>query len=159
MLAPVPERRTSGGCLGKRDFPIDLEAGTVSCPGGRTRPITSRPCACGQRGATSRRGGCGERALMGARLDSRGRRAVRIEPREDLLLAGLAGMADPEAAEDHRRGRPRIERLIGLLAHRYHARKSRYLGRRTSVLRAAWSAALVNLNPIGAALRARNASW
>ena len=42
-----------------------------------------------------------------------------------------------------------IERLLGLLAHRYGARKSRYIGTRKARLQAAWTAALVNLNPIG----------
>ena len=154
VLAPVPERRPRGERLGKRDFQIDLEIGSVTCPGGRSRPITARPRASGERSATFRRGGCGDCALTGACLDARGRRTLVIEPREDLLLAGIAAMADPDVAEGHRRRRPRIERLISLLAHRYHARKSRYLGRRKALLQAAWSAALVNLNPIGAALRA-----
>ena len=48
-----------------------------------------------------------------------------------------------------RRTRPRIERLLGLLAHRYKARKSRYVGSRKARLQAAWTAALVNLNPLG----------
>lgn len=154
VLAPVPENRPSEGRLGKRDFQIDLQAGTVSCPGGRSRPITARPRASGERSATFRSGGCGQCALIGACLDAGGRRTIVIEPREDLLLAGIAAMADPDRAEGHRRRRPRIERLISLLAHRYGARKSRYFGRRKALLQAAWSAVLVNLNPIGVALRA-----
>jgi len=39
-------------------------------------------------------------------------------------------------------------RLLGLLAHRYKARRSRYLGTRKARLQAAWTAALVKLNPI-----------
>jgi hypothetical protein len=50
-----------------------------------------------------------------------------------------------------------VERLLGLLAHRYGGRKSRYLGRRKAEMQAAWAAALVNLNPIGAALAAKAA--
>lgn len=154
VLAPVPERRRGGGRLSKRDFAIDLEAGTVSCPGGRSQPISARPRASGERSASFRAGGCMGCALTGACLDAQGRRTVVIEPREDLLLAGIAAMADTGEREGHRRRRPRIERLLSLLAHRYHARKSRYFGRQKALLQAAWSAALVNLNPIGAALRA-----
>lgn len=154
VLAPVPESRPRDGRLGKRDFRIDLDANMVSCPGGRSRPISARPRASGERSATFRSGGCGDCALIGACLNAEGRRTVVIEPREDLLLAGIAAMADPDAREGHRRRRPRIERLLSLLAHRYHARKSRYFGRQKSLLQAAWSAALVNLNPIGAAIRA-----
>jgi hypothetical protein len=39
--------------------------------------------------------------------------------------------------------------LLGLLVHRYGARKSRYIGSAKARLQAAWAAALVNLNPIG----------
>jgi hypothetical protein len=62
---------------------------------------------------------------------------------------------DPATAEHLRRTRPRIERLLSLLAHRYRARKSRYRGRRKATLQAAWTAALVNLNPIGLRLAAQ----
>jgi hypothetical protein len=157
VLAPVPERLPPAGRLGKRDFLIDLAAGTVRCPGGRTRPITASPQADGTRVAHFRAVGCGPCPLREACLDARGRRTVEIQPREDLLLAGIAALADPARRERHRRARPRIERLLALLAHRYHARQSRYLGRAKALLQAAWSAALVNLNPIGAALRARPA--
>lgn len=44
-----------------------------------------------------------------------------------------------------------------LIVHRYHARKSRYLGARKATLQAAWTAVLVNLHPIAAALRAQTA--
>jgi transposase len=157
VLAPVPERRPPAGRLGKRDFRIDLAAGTVRCPGGRTRPITARPQADGTRVAHFAGAGCGPCALREACLDARGRRTIQVERREDLLLAGIAALTDPARRERHRRARPRIERLLALLAHRYHARQSRYFGRAKALLQAAWSAALVNLNPIGAALRAEAA--
>jgi transposase len=153
VLAPVPERRPPGGRLAKRDFTIDLVAGTVTCPAGQVAPISPRPDRTGMRRATFRRTDCAGCALADRCQNSEGRRQIPIEPREDLLLAGLAAMADPATREGHRRRRPRIERLLSLLAHRYHARKSRYLGRRKALLQAAWSAVLVNLNPIGAALR------
>lgn len=154
VLAPVPESRPPAGRLAKRDFRIDLSAGTVSCPGGRTRPITATPRADGTRAAQFHAGGCGPCSLREACLDARGRRAIKLAPREDLLLAGHLALADPGRAEHLRRARPRIERLLSLLAHRYRARKSRYFGRAKALFQAAWSAALVNLNPIGAALRA-----
>ena len=53
--------------------------------------------------------------------------------------------------------RPRIKRLLGLIVHRYHARKTRYYGTRKATLQAAWTAVLVNLHPISAALRAQTA--
>jgi len=74
-----------------------------------------------------------------------------------LLLAGRRALADPDIAEHLRRTRPRIERLLGLLAHRYGARKSRYIGSAKARLQAAWAAALVNLNPIGHRLALQHA--
>jgi hypothetical protein len=59
------------------------------------------------------------------------------------------GHSHPDTAEHLRRKRTGIERLLGLLAHRYGARKSRYIGSAKAGSQAAWAAALVNLNPIG----------
>jgi hypothetical protein len=64
------------------------------------------------------------------------------------MIAARQALNDPASAEHLRRCRPRVERLLGLLAHRYNARKSRYIGTRKARLQAAWTAALVNLNPI-----------
>jgi hypothetical protein len=54
-------------------------------------------------------------------------------------------------------GSQSLERLLGLIVHRYRGRKSRYLGARKSAFQAVWTAVLVNLHPIGAALRAQAA--
>jgi hypothetical protein len=74
-----------------------------------------------------------------------------------MMLAARQALADPDTAERLRRQRPRVERLLGLLAHRYGARKSRYIGSKKAQLQAAWAAAIVNLNPIGRRLAAQNA--
>jgi Transposase DDE domain len=83
------------------------------------------------------------------------RRFIRLQDHERLLQAGRRALADPATAEHLGRDRPRIERLLGLLAHRYGARKSRYIGSAKARLQAAWVAALVNLNPIGHRLAAQ----
>ncbi len=131
MLAPVPEPATKAERFGKHNFRIDLTAGTVTCPAGHTAAIPAQP--------------------------SDGRRQVMLERREDLLEAGSEALRDPLQREHLRRTRPLIERLLGLLVHRYHARKSRYRGRRKAAFQAAWTAVLVNLHPIGAALRTQSA--
>jgi Transposase DDE domain len=87
----------------------------------------------------------------------RGGRQIQIEPGERLLLAARQALDDPTTSEHLRRTRPRIERLLGLLAHRYQARKSRYIGAAKARLQAAWTAAVVNLNPIGRRLAADTA--
>lgn len=148
VLAPVPEAPAKGDRLPKRDFSIDLDAGTVTCPAGEVAQIRTEPS--GKRRARFPKAAC-DRCPLRQRCVSpaRGDRQVLLAPDEALLIAARQALDDPDTAEHLRRTRPRIERLLGLLAHRYGARKSRYIGRRKAELQAAWAAALVNLNPIG----------
>src|SRR5215211_4217622 len=153
VLAPVPSGSAGGERLQKRDFEIDLERGTVSCPAGEVAPVRTEPA--GQRRASFAKAAC-DRCPLRQRCvaPSRGIRQVLLAPDEELLIAARQALDDPDTADHLRRTRPRIERLLSLLAHRYGARKSRYLGRQKAELQAAWAAALVNLNPIGRHLAA-----
>lgn len=148
VLAPVQEQPRRGDRLDKRDFLIDIDGATVTCPAGHSAPIgTDRS---GRRRALFNKDLCGPCPLRQRCLGPRSTfRPLRLNPREELLAAGRQALEDPATAEHLRRTRPRIERLLGLLAHRYNARKSRYMGARKARLQAAWTAALVNLNPIG----------
>jgi transposase len=156
VLAPVPEAPARGDKLRKRDFEIDLAAGIVTCPQGQVATIRSEPS--GRRRASFSKRVC-DRCPLRTRCVSpvRGARQIQIEPEEHLLVAARQALDDPTTAEHLRRTRPRIERLLGLLAHRYKARKSRYIGAAKARLQAAWTAALVNLNPIGRRLAAPTA--
>jgi transposase len=155
VLAPVPEAPVKGGRLPKRDFRIDPGRGTVTCPAGQIAQIRTEPS--GRRRARFANAACDHCALRPRCVDARGRRTIELEPQEELLIAARQALDDPATAEHLRRTRPRIERLLGLLAHRYGARKSRYRGRRKSLLQATWTAALVNLNPISSAFAAQSA--
>ena len=146
VLAPVPEAPVKAGRLGKRDFRVDLDAGTVTCPAGQIASIRTEPS--GQRRASFSKRVCDACPLRQRCVTARGARQILIAPDEELLIAARRALEDPATAEHLRRTRPRIERLLGLLAHRYGARKSRYIGRAKARLQAAWAAALVNLNPI-----------
>jgi hypothetical protein len=148
----VPEGKVVADRFGKRDFQFNLEAGTVTCPGGHT--VTISTSKTGFRGANFTREMCRGCPLKASCCPGRPRRQVNIGEHEDLLIAARQALADPATAEHLRRTRPRIERLLGLLAARYGARKSRYIGRPKARLQAAWAAALVNLNPIGRQLAA-----
>jgi hypothetical protein len=153
VLAPLPPVTVHPGRLAKRDFRIDLDAGTVTCPAGAIAAIRAEPS--GQRRARFAKAGCD----VCARRDrcvtpARGDRTILLAAEEELLIAARRALDDPETAEHLRRTRPRVERLLGLLAHRYYARKSRYYGTGKARLQAAWTAALVNLNPIGQRLAA-----
>jgi transposase len=155
VLAPVPEGKIVDDRVAKRDFGIDLDAGTVSCPGAHTVNIsTSRT---GFRGANFTSDMCRPCPLKRACCPGRARRQINLSEHEKLLIAARQALADPDTAEHLRRTRPRIERLLGLLAGRYGARKSRYIGRAKARLQAAWAAALVNLNPIARHLAAQTA--
>jgi Transposase DDE domain/Transposase domain (DUF772) len=146
VLAPVPAGKIEEDVLGKQDFEIDLAEGTVTCPGGHTVPIwtTSK----GYTGASFTPSMCGGCPLKERCCPGRRRRQIRIMEHEHHLQAGRQALKDPASSEHLRRTRPRIERLLGLLANRYGARKSRYIGSAKARLQSAWAAALVNLNPI-----------
>jgi hypothetical protein len=155
VLAPVPAGKVVEGRLGKQDFQIDLDAGTVACPAGHTVAISTSKN--GLRSASFPAGACKDCPLKAACCPGRARRQINLVEHEEHLLAARRVLADPVSAEHLRRTRPRIERLLGLLAGRYGARKSRYIGRQKARLQAAWAAALVNLNPISRHLAAQTA--
>jgi hypothetical protein len=155
VLAPVPEGKVVEDRFGKHDFAIDLEHGTVSCPARHTVQIGVS--TKGFRQASFSAKVCGGCPLKARCCPGRARRQVKLGEHDELLLAARRALADPDTAEHLRRGRPRIERLLGLLAHRYGARKSRYIGSAKARLQAAWAAALVNLNPIGHRLASQTA--
>ena len=148
VLAPVPEAPLKEGRLSKREFEIDIGAAAVTCPAGQLAPIRTEPS--GQRRASFAKAACDACPLREQCVTpAKGRRQLLIASEEEHLIAARQALDDPETAEHLRRTRPRIERLLGLLAHRYGARKSRYLGQAKAELQAAWAAANVNLNPIG----------
>ena len=154
VLAPLAPGMTKPGRFGKRDFHIDLDAATVTCPAGETTPIRTEPR--GARRARFAKAACDRCALRDRCVQPAGGfKAVLLAPEEELLIAARQALDDPPTAEHLRRTRPRVERLLGLLAHRYKARRSRYIGTRKARLQAAWTAALVNLNPISRHLAAQ----
>jgi transposase len=160
VLAPVHSTSPKDGAIPKDEFRIDLETDTVTCPQGKTTPIykprPSGPSQTGTRVARFSRTDCEPCPLRG-RCAPSGRRDIRISRREDLRQAALQALSDPDERDHLYQVRPRIERLLGLIVHRYRGRKSRYLGTRKSAFQALWTAVLVNLHPIGAALRAEAA--
>jgi transposase len=157
VLAPVHSSSPKDGTIPKEDFAIDLVSDTVTCPQGKRAPIykprPGRPHVRADRVARFARADC-EPCPLRQRCAPGGRRDVRISRREDLRQAALRALSDPAEHDHLKRTRPRIERLLGLVVYRYRARKSRYLGKRKTTFQALWTAVLVNLHPIGAALRA-----
>jgi hypothetical protein len=160
VLAPVHSSSPKDGTITKEEFVIDLESDTVTCPQGHTTPIykprANRRTNTGERVARFAREDC-EPCPLRPRCTPGGQRDIRIRRREDLRQAALRALSDRAELEHLNRTRPRIERLLGLIVHRYHGRKSRYFGARKSAFQAVWTAVLVNLHPIAAALRTQAA--
>jgi len=146
VLAPVPDGTITEGRVGKRDFTIDPAAGTVTCPAGHTATITTSKK--GVRSARIARAVCGACPLKDQCCPGRPNRQIELSEHEELIIAAREALNDSDTATHLRHTRPRIERLLGLLAVRYGARKSRYIGSGKATLQASWAAALVNLNPI-----------
>jgi hypothetical protein len=161
VLAPLHLTRTADETkLDKDQFTVDLAEGKVTCPEGKKaniqKPRSYWPRTDGVRIAKFTPTQC-EPCPIRERCAPTGTRSIRINRREDLRQAAMRELADPAEIAHLKHTRPRIERLIGLLAHRYHARKTRYCGARKATLQAAWTAVLVNLHPISTALRAQTA--
>jgi transposase len=160
VLAPVHSSSPQDGTIPKEQFVIDLDSDTVTCPQGHTTPIykprANRRTSTGERVARFAREDC-EPCPLRPRCAPGGQRDIRIRRREDLRQAALRALSDHAEVEHLNRTRPRIERLLGLIVHRYHGRKSRYFGARKSAFQAVWTAVLVNLHPIAAALRTQAA--
>ena len=159
VLAKVQSSSPKHGTIPKDEFRIDLQADTVTCPAGNTTPIykTKRRRTDDQtRVARFHENYC-EPCPLKQRCAPTGTRDIRLSRREDLRQAALNLLSDPAERDHLLRVRLRIERLLGLVVHRYKARKSRYLGTRKSCLQALWTAVLVNLHPIAAKLNAQTA--
>jgi hypothetical protein len=156
MLAPVHSTSPKDGTIPKDEFNIDLESDSVTGPQGHTTPIykprAHRRTTTGERVARFAREDC-EPCPLRARCAPGGQRDNRIRRSEDLRQAALQALPDPGESEHLNRTRPSIERRLGLIFHRYHGRKSRYLGARKSTLQTVSTAVLVDLHPICAALR------
>jgi hypothetical protein len=76
----VPPGAAADGRLAKRDFHIELDAGTVTCPAGETAAIRTEPS--GQRRVHFSKHVCGDCLLRERCTTKRGDRQVLIAPDE-----------------------------------------------------------------------------
>jgi Transposase DDE domain len=155
VINPKPLRAAVEGGFTVDDFAVDELAGTVTCPNGRTRPISAtrvatfgalcRACPLRQRCPTSRTG-----------------RKLVLHPRDDLFRQARRDWAtNPDLPARYRRHRPNLERVISQLASRGGRRlKLRYVG---TAANHAWlkrrTAALNLRNLISRGLTRRNGTW
>ena len=126
-MTKVQPATAPGGRFAKDRFDIDLDAGTVTCPGQHT--ATLRGPADGIREA---RFGtvCATCPLRADCTTSTAGRTVKVGPHERLLAAARAEQADPAWQADYRANRPKVERKLAHLVRRWHGgRRARMRGR------------------------------
>jgi IS5 family transposase len=123
VIKPGPLTPAVEGGFTIDDFTTDESAGTVTCPAGVTRRITTRRTVTF--GVACR--GCPLRARCTANKTGR---TLNLHPRDALLRTARASWAaQPALREDYRKYRPNIERVISQVASRGGRRlKLRYLG-------------------------------
>ena len=155
VIKPKPLQAAVQGGFTVDDFTVDRAAGTVGCPVGHTRPISTtgvatfgalcRACPLRSRCTTCKTG-----------------RKLILHDHDDLLRrARRDWAADPQLQDDYRRYRPNVERVISQIASRGGRRlKLRYLG---VAANNAWlkrrTAALNLRNLIGCGLTRRDGTW
>jgi hypothetical protein len=113
------------GHFTKDDFAIDLEAGSVTCPAGRTAPIRHGGHTEAQFGRD-----CLTCPLVARCTTSPDGRTIKLSPHEAHLATGRAAGRDPAWLADYRATRPKVERKLAHLMRRRHGgRRAKVRGR------------------------------
>ena len=120
----------AGGLFSKDRFDIhlgaDLDAGSITCPGGVTAPI--RPARAGG-GTAYFASACPDCPLRAQCTTAASGRTVSVGPYEQTLTDARARQTDPAWTADYRATRPKVERKLGHLVRRHHGgRRARVRG-------------------------------
>jgi hypothetical protein len=123
IMKPAPLRPAVPGGFTIDDFTVDEQAGTVTCPNGLTRRLTSKRTATFGAGCR----GCPLRARCTTANDGR---TISLHPHDQALRAARRQWADNTDLRDtYRRHRPMVERSIAwLIGPKGRCRKLRYHG-------------------------------
>ncbi len=148
IFTKVQPPTAPGGRFAKDRFTIDLDSGTVTCPGAVTAAI--RPAKSG--GGTAAFGPvCAGCPLAAGCTASATGRTITIGAYEAELARARAAQADPAWIADYRATRPKVERKIGHLMRRRHGgRRTRVRGMTKVAADFSLLAAAVNLARLGA---------
>ena len=155
VLKPKPLQPAVAGGFTVDDFTVDHAAGTVTCPGAITRPIS-------RTGIATFGAACRACPLRSRCTTSKTGRTLVLHAHDALLRQARRDWADdPGLRERYRRHRPNVERVISQLASRGGRRlRLRYLG---VAANNAWlkrrTAALNLRNLIGRGLTHRDGTW
>lgn len=144
MVAKVPPV-TNGGRFPKTDFDIDLEAGEVTCPAGKTTSDTQNTRDHKGRKATVYlfpAEVCAACPLREQCTGGKGGRRITVGRHEARIAAARAAQDEPDTKALLRR-RSKVERKIDHLQD-LGMRKARYRGRRRTQLQALLAATVAN---------------
>jgi hypothetical protein len=123
VIKPMPSRPAVAGGFTLDDFTVDEQAGTVTCPRGLTRPITtSRTVTFGA--------ACRDCPLRQQCTTSKTGRNLTLHPHDALLRQARRDWADRDDLRAvYRQHRPMVERSIAwLIGPKGRCRKLRYRG-------------------------------
>jgi Transposase DDE domain/Transposase domain (DUF772) len=139
------------GHFTKAQFRIDLGAGSVTCPAGRTAPIIYHPNPRHRHhGQASFGAACATCPLRSQCTSAAAGRTVTITAYEHELAAARARQAEPDGAADYRATRPKVERKLAHLVRRRHGgRQARVRGLAKVAADFNLLAAAVNLARLG----------
>jgi hypothetical protein len=147
VMCKVQPASAPAGRFSKDRFEIDLDGGTVTCPGEHT--VAIRPASKG--GGTAVFGTrCGQCPLAAQCTGAAEGRTIRIGPHQAKLARARAAQADPAWKTEYRATRPKVERKIGHLMRRKHGgRRARVRGRTKVAADFSLLAAAVNVARLG----------
>jgi len=147
IFTTVQPPTAPGGRFAKDRFAIDLDAGTVTCPGAVTVPI--RPVTAGGGNAVLGQA-CACCPLATQCTSSTAGRAITISRYETELTRARAAQKDPAWVADYKATRPKVERKIGhLMGRRRGGRRARVRGRTKVAADFSLLAAAINLARLG----------
>ena len=155
VIKPKPVKPAVVGGFTLDDFTVEEGSGTVTCPAGQTRPISSkRTVTFGTL--------CRDCPLRAHCTTAKTGRSMDLHEHDDLLRAARTDWAaDPALREDYRRHRPNVERTVSQVAtHGGRRIKLRYRGTTKNNAWLKYRTAALNLrNLIGRGLTRVDRSW
>ncbi len=155
VIKPKPVQPAVVGGFTLDDFTVEEGSGTVTCPAGQTRPISSKRTV--SFGAL-----CRDCPLRARCTTAKTGRSMDLHEHDDLLRAARTDWAaDPALREDYRRHRPNVERTVCQVAtHGGRRIKLRYRGTTKNNAWLKYRTAALNLrNLIGRGLTRVDRSW
>lgn len=141
MVSKPPSPPRTRKRLGKADFTIDVEAGTVTCPAGHTRTVHHGKWKAA---ASFTRSICRRCPLMSKCLPKNGQKVIVLHPHEDLFQQWAAELATADGRAQ-RRERVVVEHALGRLSS-IQGNKARFRGLEKVQFHTACCALIANLH-------------